>query len=164
MAEGVTFEDYSDDVRRLLEGATAASARVIAGKIRNYARAATSKAKGPMGNPWPTDVIIALRDSITEDVEEVDGGQMISVGTNMQIGPYIELGTGKEYDPPDEWLEYHGDDGHTKGGLDSWLYRDELEGVTKVGKPVPPTPYLRPAVLDHASEYKDIVEDNLKNA
>lgn len=164
MPNGVTFIDHSDDVRRLLEGATEATAREIGGKIANYARQGLGKAKGPMGNPWPTDVITAVRQSIAVEVEKVSGGYALQVGSNMQVGPYIELGTGKLYDPPPEWIEYHGDDAHSVGGLDWWLYFDPLEGVVKIGKPVPSQPFLRPAVLDHVAEYKDITKKNMENA
>ena len=89
---------------------------------------------------------------------------MLTVGSNQQVAPYIELGTGKLYKPPPEWEQYHGDDAHSVGGLDFWFYFDELEGVVKIGKPVPSQPFLRPAVLDHIDEYKKIVEDGMKNA
>lgn len=161
MPIGITYTDNSDDVRRLLKGATEAAARTIGGKIKNYAAQKLPAARGPMGNPWPADVIGALQKSLSVQVED---GPVLSVGSNMQVAPYIELGTGKEYDPPQEWIEYHGDDAHSVGGLDSWLYYDPLEGEVKVGKPVPPTPYLRPAVLDHVEEYKKIVQKSLENA
>lgn len=161
---GIRFNDHSDDVRRLLEGATESAARIIGGRIASYARAAVSKARGPMGNPWPQDVVIALRQSVTARVEPTDAGPALLVGSNMQIAPYIELGTGRLYDPPPEWLEYHGDDRHSVGGLDSWVYFDRVEGVFKIGKPVPPTPYLRPAVLDHVDEYKKILRRECENA
>ena len=157
----VLFEDNSAEVLRLLDGATEKAARIIGGKIQAYARQNVEKSKGPMGGAWPHDVIMALRDSISIQVEP---GPVLSVGSNMQIAPYIELGTGKEYEPPPEWEAYHGDDGHTKAGLDWWLYTDELTGETKVGKPVPSQPYLRPAVLDHADEYKAIVKQEMENA
>lgn len=163
MPDGVTFIDHSDDVRRLLEGATEAAAREIGGKIANYARQGLGKAKGPMGNPWPTDVIGALRKSIAVEVENTSEGKALMVGSNMQVAPYIELGTGKLYEPGPEWIEYHGDDKHSKGGFDWWLYEDE-EGIWHKGRPVPATPYLRPAVLEHVAEYKDIVKKNMENA
>lgn len=155
------FVDNSEKVIRLMKGATEKAARIIGGKVVNYARQSVEKSKGPMGGAWPYDIILAIRDSLTAQVED---GPVLTVGSNMQVAPYIELGTGMLYDPPPEWIEYHGHDAHSKGGLDSWLYFDELEGVIKVGRPVPSQPYLRPAFLDHIDEYKDIVKQEMKNA
>lgn len=164
MPDGITFVDHTDEIKTLLEGATEGAAREVGGMIANYARQSLGKSRGPMGNPWPQDIITALRQSIAVDLHSTFGLQALMVGSNMQIAPYIELGTGKLYSPPPEWIEYHGDDKHSVGGLDWWLYFDPLENVVKVGKPVPPTPYLRPAVLDHVDQYKDIVKKHLKNA
>ncbi len=157
----ILFEDNSDEVLRLLDGATKKAARAVGGRVQAYARQSVEKSKGPMGGAWPHDVILALRDSIAVQVDE---GPVLTVGSNMQIAPYIELGTGRLYDPPPEWEEYHGDDAHSVGGLEWWLYFDKLEGVVKIGKPVPSQPYLRPAFLDHVDEYKQIVQKDLENA
>lgn len=164
MPNGVTFIDHSDDVRRLLEGATEAAAREIGGKIANYARQGLGKSRGPNGELWDADSIKDLRQSISVQVENTPEGKALMVGSNMQIAPYIELGTGKLYKPSPEWIEYHGDDAHSVGGLDYWTYFDPLEGIFKGGKPVPSQPFLRPAVLDHVAEYKDIVKKNMENA
>lgn len=164
MQRGFLYEDNTAEALKLLDGATLKAAREIGGKVQNYARQSVEKSKGPMSNPWPHDIIMALRDSIAIQVEGSDGNPVLSVGSNMQIAPYIELGTGKEYSPPPEWEKYQGDDRHSVGGLEYWFYFDELEGAIKIGKPVPSQPYLRPAFLDHIDEYKDIVEKNMKNA
>ena len=164
MQDGLLYNDNSAEVLRLLDGATKKAARIIGGKVQAYARQSVEKSKGPSGNPWRTDDIIALRDSISIQVEGADGSPVLSVGSNMQIAPYIELGTGKLYDPPPEWEQYHGDDAHSVGGLDFWYYKDILTGDIKIGKPVPSKPYLRPAFLDHIDEFKAIVEQELQNA
>ena len=161
---GIRFEDHSDEIRSLLADATEAAAREIGGRIAQHARDSVAKARGPMGNPWPQDVVTALRQSISAQVEPRPTGAALTVGSNMQVAPYIELGTGKLYDPPPEWIKYHGHDAHSVGGLDSWLYYDKLEGAVKIGKPVPATPFLRPAIMDHIDEYKAIVERHGENA
>lgn len=155
------FVDNSEEVIRLMKGATEKAARIIGGKVVNYARQSVEKSKGPMGGAWPHDIILAIRDSLTAQVED---GPVLTVGSNMQVAPYIELGTGRLYDPPPEWIEYHGDDAHTVAGLEYWLYRDPMDGEIKVGRPVPSQPYLRPAFLDHIDEYKRVVEQEMKNA
>lgn len=167
LQDGLLYNDNSDEVIRLFKGATKKAARIIGGKVQAYARQSVEKSKGPSGNPWPSDVILALRDSISIQVEGEDGSPVLSVGSNMQIAPYIELGTGKLYDPPPEWEQYHGDDAHSVGGLDYWFYwgvDEDMKKVLKIGKPVPSQPYLRPAFLDHVDEFKAIVEKEMKNA
>lgn len=160
----VVFTDNSAEILKLMKGASEKAAREIGGKIVNHAREAVDKARGPLGNAWPQESVIALRQSLVCRVKDTDKGPVLYVGSNLEIAPYIELGTGKEYDPPEAWIEYHGHDGHTKAGLDSWIYFDELDGEFKLGRPVPPTPYLSPAVLDHAAEYKKVLKQYLKNA
>lgn len=163
MPNGVEFTDNSDEVLRMMEGATESAARIIGGLIVGYAKQKLDGARGPKGGRWNQEDIIGLKNSLTLQVEPGDNGPALSVGSNMQIAPYIELGTGKEYNPPQAWIEYHGSDGHTKAGIDSWIYRDELTGETKVGLPVAPTPYLYPAVMDHVDEYRQIIESEMRD-
>ena len=164
MSDDVVFIDNYDEVMALLSRATERAAEIIGGFVEDQAGEYAMRAKGPKGNTWPMDILTALRQSITHRVEDTDRGPVLSVGSNMQIAPYIELGTGKHYKPSPEWLEYHGNDKHSVGGLEYWIYHDELEDVDKVGRPMQATPYLRPAFLDHARDIKMIVEDELKNA
>ena len=161
---GIRFNDNSDDVIRAVKGASKAAARQIQGKIVNHARSAVMKARGPMGGAWREDDLITLRDSITGEVFDGDRGPAVRVGSNVQIAPYIELGTARLYDPPPEWEEYHNrfGDKHSKAGLSEWWYFDEADQSFRIGKPVPSQPYLRPAILDHAEEYKQILNDSLR--
>ena len=84
-----------------------------------------------------------LRNSIAHQVND----DVLSVGSAVHYAPYVELGTGKEYSPPTSWIENNAARG---------------AGVRKSN--VKPRPYLRPAVENHLSEYKSIVENELKNA
>ena len=160
----VTIEDHSDEIISLMQGATKRAARTIGGEIVKYAKGRVDSAKGPLGNAWPAEATIALKNSLTAEVTEKGGDPVLRVGSNMEIAPYIELGTGREYAPPEPWMEYHGSDGHTKAGIDMWIYFDPMDGEFKVGRPVPPTPYLSPAVLDHLDQYRKIIQNDLENA
>ena len=157
----VEFIDNSEEILRLLAGATVKAAEMVGMNLENAAKRLCSP-KGPMGNPMASGT--ELRNSITHRVEDTAEGPMLMVGSNMQIAPYIELGTGKEYDPPDEWIQYHGDDKHSKAGLDEWWYFDELEKEFRIGKPIPAQPYLRPAVMDHVEDIKATIREELENA
>lgn len=157
----VEFIDNSEEVLRLLAGATVKAAEAVGMNLENAAKRMCSP-KGPNGNPFRD--ADTLRNSITHSVENDPEGPVLMVGSNMQVAPYIELGTGKFYDPSPEWIQYNGDDKHSVAGLDYWFYYDELEGVLKVGKPIPAQPYLRPAFLDHVDDIRITIQDNLENA
>lgn len=157
----VEFIDNSEEILRLLAGATVKAAEMVGMNVKNAAKRLCSP-KGPKGETM--DGASDLRNSITHRVEDTGDGPMLMVGSNMQIAPYIELGTGKEYDPPDEWIQYHGDDKHSKAGLDEWIYYDENKKVFKVGMPIPAQPYLRPAFLDHVDDIRKTIRKALENA
>lgn len=114
----------------------------IGGKAEKYA-----KALCPVGTPESTGKKgyrgSTLRNSITHDVE----GSTVTIGSNVEYAPYVELGTGPNFTPPPEWE--HFDVPPAKGIGHSY---------------VKPRPYLRPAVADHLDEFMQIFEDELKNA
>lgn len=83
-----------------------------------------------------------LRNSITYKVED----KSVILGSNVEYAPYVELGTGPHFTPPPEWEKFT-----TKKGA----------GLKKGGY-VKPRPYLRPAIVDHIDEYKNIVIKELK--
>jgi len=89
----------------------------------------------------------ALKNSITHKVDEA--AKAVYIGTNMEYGPYVELGTGK-------YAEGGG------GRPTPWVYQDS-EGNWHHTRGQEPQPYLRPAVKDHAQTYRNILEEELKN-
>lgn len=138
--------DITDNTAEVLAALSRASARaleIIGGKAESYAKGLAPVDTG------------ALRNSITH---KADGGTMI-VGSNIEYAPYIELGTGKEYSPPPDWIENNAKRGR---GLDKWYYKDKLTGEWHVGFPQKPRPFLRPSIEDHVQEYKAIAEAELK--
>lgn len=99
----------------------------------------------------------ALRNSITHKVEMGEEPKVI-VGSNMEYAPYVELGTGKLYEPPPEWIEFQAKRGR---GLDHWLYRGE-DGDWHVGFPRAGQKMIQRAITEHLDEYKEIIETELK--
>lgn len=84
-----------------------------------------------------------LRNSITHQV--VESEDAVYIGTNVEYGPYVELGTGKYY----------------PGGRPTpWVYQD-AKGNWHLTHGQRAQPYLKPAVADHLSTYKGIIEDEL---
>ncbi len=86
-----------------------------------------------------------LRNSITFDIDEDDDS--VYIGTNVEYGPYIELGTGKYY----------------PGGRPTpWVYKDD-KGNWHMTHGQRARPFLKPAAANHARTYKNILEDEMKN-
>lgn len=124
----VDITDNSAEVRAALEQAKARALEIIGGKVESYAKGLVPVDTG------------TLRNSITHQVD----GDTVSIGSAVHYAPYVELGTGKEYSPPPEWMENNAPRGSgTRRGMR-------------------PQPYLRPAVENHRSEYRNIIESELK--
>lgn len=86
-----------------------------------------------------------LRNSISHAVDESEPAAYI--GTNLEYAPYVELGTG-QYNP--------------QGRPTPWVYQD-AKSDWHWTKGNPAQPFLAPAVKDHQTTYRNIIEDELKN-
>ena len=84
-----------------------------------------------------------LRNNITAEVKKEKDKTTIVVGTPVEYAPWVELGTGIFADG---------------GRKTPWRYQDE-EGNWHTTSGMPPRPYLRPAVENHTSEYRQILQD-----
>ena len=82
-----------------------------------------------------------LKKSISHAVRD----DTMYVGTNIEYGAYVELGTGKWYEGG--------------GRLTPWMSKTPGEGMTTGQEP---QPYLKPAIADYQGQYKAIIEDELK--
>lgn len=127
----VDITDNSAEVKDALERAKEKALEIIGGKIENYAKAIVPKDTG------------ALQNSITHAVD----GDTVLAGSAILYAPYVELGTGKDYSPPPQWIE-----------------NNAPRGAGIISRSVKPRPYLRPAVENHIDEYKNVMENELKNA
>lgn len=87
-----------------------------------------------------------LRNSITHIVDESE--LSVTVGTNVEYAPYVELGTGKYY---------------PGGRPKPWPYQD-AKGDWHWTAGNPAKPFLKPAIADHADVYRKIIKDALSNA
>lgn len=84
-----------------------------------------------------------LRNSITHQVQPEE--QAVYIGTNSEYGPYVELGTG---------IHYPG------GRQTPWSYQD-ARGRWHRTRGQRAQPFLKPAVADHAQQYRGIIEREL---
>ena len=130
------------EVLEALKGATEKALTEVGIKAEKYAKAlcpvGTPESTGKKGYRGGT-----LRNCITFVVE----GDELTIGSNVEYAPYVELGTGPYFNTPPEWLQYVTEKGSGEG-----------HGYVR------PRPYLRPAIEDHLDEYKRIMQNELKNA
>lgn len=130
------LEELEESVEKILT--------MIGIKAEGYA-----KARCPVGTPESTGVKGyrggTLRNSITFFVETEGTSGSVTIGSNVEYAPYVELGTGPYFREPPEWEKFTADRG-TKGG----------------NSYVRPRPYLKPAIADHLVEYKNIMEKELR--
>lgn len=86
-----------------------------------------------------------LRNSISHKVDPEEPA--VYIGTNSSYAAYQEFGTGI----------------YTEGGRDTpWVYQDE-KGNWHWTRGNKAQPFLKPAVADHARQYLQIIEQELKN-
>ena len=87
-----------------------------------------------------------LRNSISHKVDE--GEPAAYIGTDVEYGAYVELGTGQYY---------------TGGRPTPWVYQD-ARGNWHWTRGNRAHPFLKPAVADHTKTYSNIIKSELENA
>ena len=100
----------------------------------------------------------ALRDSYMKDVVD---NRHVRVGSPLAYSPFMELGTGPNYEEPPDWVRNYAQRGHH--AVDPWWYLGD-DGEWHLGWFVRSQPHLRPAFTDHVNEYIRIFRRNLQNA
>jgi HK97 gp10 family phage protein len=134
-------EDNSDQVLSELERAVERALEIIGMKIETYAKArcpvGTVESTGKKGYRGGT-----LRNSITHEVDKSE--KIVTVGSNVEYAPYVELGTGHYFQTPPEWEQFT----TSRGGGGGHGY-------------VKPRPYLKPAIEDHKDEFERIIRSEL---
>ena len=136
----VRLTDNSAEALAELERAKARALETIGLKAEGYAKrlcpVGTVESTGIKGYRGGT-----LRNSITHTVD----GDTVAIGSNVEYAPYVELGTGPHFEPPPDWETFTSKRGSGVG-----------RGYVK------PRRYLQPAIEEHAGEYKNIAENELK--
>ncbi len=129
----VEFIDNSDEVKSEMHSALLRGLEKCGFVAEKYAK---KRCPVDTGN---------LRNSIGHVV--VDGDSPAAyIGTNEEYAPYVELGTGKYY----------------PGGRPTpWAYQDAV-GKWHWTRGNKAQPFLKPAAADHAKQYRDIIESELK--
>ena len=141
MKADVKITDNTGQVLASMKAQVARALEIIGGKAEGYTKALTPVDTG------------ALRNSFTHSV----GGTTVTVGSNLEYSSYVELGTGKLYSPPPEWMEAQAQRGR---GLDHWVYKGD-DGQFHMGFPRAGAHMLQHGVGDHISEYESIIKREL---
>ena len=132
----VEITDHSAEVAAALEQALQRGLEKCGMTAEGYAKRLCDGFKHATGT---------LSNSITHQVDT--GTQTVYIGSNLEYAPYVELGTGKYY----------------PGGRPTpWVYQD-VHGNWHYTHGNRAQPYLKPAVADHADQYRAILEAELKN-
>ena len=135
-------EDNSKEILVGLEKATQAALTMVGMKAEKYA-----KALCPVGTPESTGIKGyrggTLRNSITFQAESTDEGGFVAIGSNVEYAPYVELGTGSQFEAPPEWEQFDAPQGSGKG------------------KGMKARHFLRDAIVDHKDEYVNIIKKEL---
>mgnify|MGYP002800893708 FL=1 len=129
------FNDYSADVLNEFHDAVLRALERCGEQAEGYAK-----------DLAPVDTG-AGRNSISHQVDESESA--VYVGTNIDYMIYQELGTGK-------YAEGGG------GRPTPWVYQDD-NGNWHWTAGNPAQPFLAPAVKDHQTTYRNIIEDELQN-
>lgn len=119
---------------------------IVGGMAESYAKGLTPVQTG------------ALRNSFTHQVDA--GKKTVAVGSNIEYAPYVELGTGNKYEPPEEWIEAQAQKGR---GLDHWFYQD-AKGQWHTGFPRQGVKMLQRAIKEHMDDYKNVIITELTEA
>lgn len=98
----------------------------------------------------------ALRNSFTHKVD----GDRVTIGSNMEYAPFVELGTGKHYSPPTKWMEAQVNTAGKGRGLDHWVYMGR-DGKFHMGFPREGVHMLEYGIVRHLEQYKSIIRNEL---
>lgn len=129
----ITLEDHSAEVYKELETACQRALEKCGLVGEGYAK---KLCPVDTGN---------LRNSITHTVAD-SGERAAYIGTNSEYGVYVECGTGIYY----------------PGGRQTPLVYQDTKGDWHLTHGQRAQPFIKPAVADHADQYKKIIESELK--
>ena len=136
MANGFTFEDKSDIVKKIMDAAA-----------KQAMEAATLFIEGQAKSLAPVDSG-ELRDKIDHKVGEKGGNIIGTVGSPMFYAPYVEYGTGE-----------HAENGSGRKG--GWSYQTpDGEWHHTFGNK--PQPFMRPAFRRNRKQIESIIGDKYK--
>ncbi len=106
------------------------------------ARARSLEAIGMVAKGYAVKLVMVRSSTLKQGIEWIVDKKEVYIGTNVPWGKWNELGTGL--------YAANGD-----GRKTPWVYKDADGFHWTQG--MRPRPFLRPAVLDHKDEYRNII-------
>lgn len=105
---------------------------------------------------WPDEIAQSI--SYVVDVDK----NTVSVGSSMEVAAYAELGTGKEYSPPPDYIENRVQKGTiVPAGIEHWIYYDPLKKQFLIGAPQKAMPFLSTAFEENKERFMDVWKGEL---
>ena len=125
------------------------AAEIIRGKMESHAKTNITANVYDRPESWYRRTGRLRNGTTTAKDEDSAGNIVIAVGTNVEYAPYVELGTGVYAE------------GESKAKKIPWHFMG-TDGKWHTTSGVHARPFLRPAVEDHAEEYKAVLEKVLR--
>lgn len=138
------FEIEENNINKILSIADIACERALVAigiKAQNYA-----SHLAPKGTPESTGKKGYVGGTLQQSIQYEADNEAVTVGSNVEYAPYVELGTGPNFTPPPEWEEF---DVPPAKGLGHGYVR--------------PRPFIAPAIKDHLGEYEEIIKNELSH-
>ena len=165
---GFEFKDNSKEVLSAFDGAILRALTRMGFAAEGYAKDLVPTNKQGYGG--------TLKNSISFKVDPAK--KEVYIGTNLEYAPYVELGTGafaKGGGGRPGWWVYvkDGDSSKGKGATKTYTFEEAKQVMAilrskgldaHMTRGQKPQPYLAPAVKNHKQTYRNILEDELKNA
>ena len=93
--------------------------------------------------------------------EVASDNKSVKIGSSLNYAPYVELGTGPNYQSPPAYITNNAKRGHHD--VDPWWYIGE-DGEWHLGWFVRARPHLQPAVNDNIGSISGIIKAELKGS
>ena len=138
------IEDHTGETVNAMKMAVYRAREIIGGMAESYTKGLTPVDTG------------ALRNSFTHRVDPEK--KQVTIGSAIEYAPYVELGTGKLYEPPPEWIQGKGKKGR---GLDRWFYMD-VRGRWHVGYPRKGVHMLQRGISEHINQFEKVLQSELR--
>lgn len=175
-SNGVTveFDDNSDKIMAALENAVDRALHVIGDKAVDFAQTELRTPK--QVTPGRTQDAVATS-HLLQSIDYAVVGDDVYIGTNAEHGPYVEFGTGKYAENGGGrkgWWVYVIGGRHAPSSTMKIYTKEQAARIVAMLRSKGldahmtegqmPRPYLRPAASEHSEEYREILEESMKNA
>ena len=140
----MSFEIEENNIDQILSTVDIACERALVAIGEKAKKYATNLA--PVGTPESTGKKGYRGSTLKQSITAVTDNETMTLGSDVEYAPYVELGTGPNFVAPPEWEEF------------------DVPPAKGIGHGyVKPRPFIRPAIADHLSEYENIIKNELSH-